>query len=110
MQKAFITSTANIAPNKELIPARGVYAIRCLLEGERHDGVLNIGFNPTFADGKLSIEVHIFDFHGNIYGKILDVHFIERIRDEVRFTSPELLIAQIDRDIARAREILQSPK
>jgi len=43
---------------------------------------------------------------GNIYGKILDVHFIERIRDEVRFTSPELLIAQIDRDIARAREIL----
>ena len=102
--------TANIAPDKELVPARGVYAVRCLLEGERHDGVLNIGFNPTFADGKLSIEVHIFDFHGNIYGKILDVHFIERIRDEVRFTSPELLIAQIDRDIARAREILQSPK
>ncbi len=100
--------TANIAPDKELIPARGVYAVRCILEGKRHDGVLNIGFNPTFADGKLSIEVHIFHFHGNIYGKILDVHFIERIRDEVRFTSPELLIAQIDRDIARAREILQS--
>jgi FAD synthase len=56
------------------------------------------------------IEVHIFHFHGNIYGRILDVHFIERIRDEVRFTSPEELIAQIERDIARAREILQSPK
>ena len=102
--------TANIAPDKELVPARGVYAVRCLLEGKRHDGVLNIGFNPTFADGKLSIEVHIFHFHGNIYGRILDVHFIERIRDEVRFTSPELLIAQIDRDITRAREILQFPK
>ena len=49
--------TANIAPDKELVPARGVYAVRCLLEGKRHDGVLNIGFNPTFADGKLSIEV-----------------------------------------------------
>ncbi|MBU1744171.1 MAG: bifunctional riboflavin kinase/FAD synthetase [Proteobacteria bacterium] len=99
--------TANIAPDKELVPARGVYAVRCLLEGESHDGVLNIGFNPTFADDKLSIELHIFDFHRNIYGRILDIHFIERIRDEVRFTSPELLIAQIDRDIARAREILR---
>jgi riboflavin kinase/FMN adenylyltransferase len=101
--------TANIAPDKELVPARGVYAVHCLLEGKRHDGVLNIGFNPTFADGKFSIEVHIFDFQGDIYGEILDVHFIERIRDEVRFTTPELLIAQIDRDIVRAREILQSP-
>ncbi|MFZ4440001.1 MAG: bifunctional riboflavin kinase/FAD synthetase [Syntrophales bacterium] len=101
--------TANIAPDKELVPARGVYAIRCLHEGKRHDGVLNIGFNPTFADGKLSIEAHIFDFHGNIYGEILDVHFIERIRDEVRFTSPEQLITQINRDVVRAREILKSP-
>ena len=101
--------TANIAPDKELVPARGVYAVRCLHEGERHDGVLNIGFNPTFADGKLSIEAHIFDFQRNIYGGILDVHFIERIRDEVRFTSPEQLIAQIDRDVARVREILKSP-
>ena len=101
--------TANIAPEKELVPARGVYAVRCLHEGERHDGVLNIGFNPTFADGKLSIEAHIFDFHRNIYGEILDVHFIERIRDEVRFTNPEQLIAQIERDVARAREILKSP-
>ena len=102
--------TANIAPDKELVPARGVYAVRCLLEGERHDGVLNIGFNPTFADGKRSIEVHLFDFQRDIYGRILDVHFIERIRDEARFASPEELITQIDRDIARAREILQSPK
>lgn len=102
--------TANIEPDKELVPARGVYAVRCLLEGKRHDGVLNIGFNPTFADGKLSIELHIFHFQQNIYGRILDVHFIERIRDEVRFASPEDLIAQIGRDIVRAQEILQSSK
>ncbi len=102
--------TANIAPDKELVPARGVYAVRCLLEGESHDGVLNIGFNPTFGDGKLSIEVHLLRFHRNIYGKTLDIHFVERIRDEVRFKGPEELIAQIDRDIARAQEILQAPK
>jgi riboflavin kinase / FMN adenylyltransferase len=99
--------TANIAPDKELVPARGVYAVRVLREGKRHDGVLNIGFNPTFADGKRSVEVHIFDFHQDIYGEPIEVLFIERIRDEVRFESPEKLIAQIERDITRAREMLR---
>ncbi|MCX5837693.1 MAG: bifunctional riboflavin kinase/FAD synthetase [Deltaproteobacteria bacterium] len=102
--------TANIAPDKELVPARGVYAVRVLREGKRHDGVLNIGFNPTFAEQKRSIEVHIFDFQKDIYGESLEILFIERIRDEVRFESPEKLIAQIGRDIARARKILKSEK
>jgi riboflavin kinase/FMN adenylyltransferase len=102
--------TANIAPDKELVPARGVYAVRILREGKRHDGVLSIGFNPTFADGKRSIEVHIFDFHEDIYGEAIEILFIERIRDEVRFESPEKLIAQIGRDIDRARKILKSEK
>ena len=102
--------TANIAPDKELVPARGVYAVRVLREGKRHDGVVNIGFNPTFADKKRSVEVHIFDFHEDIYGESIEILFIERIRDEVRFESPEKLIAQIDRDIDRVREILKSEK
>ena len=102
--------TANIAPDKELVPARGVYAVRVLREGKRHDGVVNIGFNPTFADKKRSVEVHIFDFHEDIYGESIEILFIERIRDEVRFESPEKLIAQIDRDIARTRKILKSEK
>jgi riboflavin kinase/FMN adenylyltransferase len=102
--------TANIAPDKELVPARGVYAVRVLREGKSHDGVVNIGFNPTFADKKRSVEVHIFDFHEDIYGESIEILFIERIRDEVRFESPEKLIAQIDRDIARARKILKSEK
>jgi riboflavin kinase / FMN adenylyltransferase len=100
--------TANIVPDKELVPARGVYAVRVLREGKSHDGVLSIGFNPTFADGKRSIEVHIFDFHEDVYGKSIEILFIERIRDEVRFDSPEKLIAQIGRDIDRAREILRT--
>jgi riboflavin kinase/FMN adenylyltransferase len=98
--------TANLRPDKELAPARGVYAVYALLDGNRLPGVLNIGFNPTFADETLSIEVHLFDFDENIYGKPMEILFIERIRDEIRFDSPEELIAQIDRDIVRAREIL----
>lgn len=100
--------TANIQPDKELIPPRGVYAVRVLLEGRGHQGVLNIGFNPTFSGLKLSIEVHILDFDENIYGKQLDLLFVERLRDEVRFAGPGELIAQIQRDIVTAREILRA--
>lgn len=98
--------TANVEANKELLPPHGVYAVRCLLKGKSHNGVVNIGFNPTFAGGKLSIEVHIFDFHQDIYGEILDVLFIEKLRDEIRFESPEKLIEQIKLDTARARVLL----
>jgi riboflavin kinase / FMN adenylyltransferase len=100
--------TANIAPDKELVPNRGVYAVRVLREGKSHNGVLNIGFNPTFADHKQSVEAHIFDFQQNIYGEFLEILFIERIRGEVRFESPEKLIVQIKRDIDRAKEILRA--
>ncbi|MDP1990806.1 MAG: riboflavin kinase, partial [Syntrophales bacterium] len=100
--------TANIRPDKELIPPNGVYAVHVILEGNRLHGVLSIGFNPTFADQTLSIEVYIFDFNENIYGKILDVLFVERLRDEIRFAGPDELIAQIGRDIAQVREILQT--
>ena len=61
--------TANIDSDKEPLPPRGVYAVRVLFAGRRLDGVLNIGFNPTFDGEKQTIEVHIFDFHEDIYGK-----------------------------------------
>ena len=102
--------TANVSPDKELVPARGVYAVHVVLDGIRRRGGLSIGINPTFTDGKRSIEVHILDFHENIYDKTLDMLFIERIRDEIRFDSPEKLIDQIDRDIARVREILRAER
>jgi riboflavin kinase/FMN adenylyltransferase len=98
--------TANVVANKELLPPRGVYAIRCLLQGKKYNGVVNIGFNPTFAGGKLTVEVHIFDFHRDIYGENLDVMFIERLRDEIRFDGPEQLIAQIKKDVIQARALL----
>ena len=99
--------TANIKPEKELIPAQGVYAVIAHLEKDRHQGVLNIGFNPTFSDTELSVEVYLLDFSGDIYGKKVDVLFIERIRDEVKFENSEQLVKQIRKDIDEARAILK---
>ena len=98
--------TANIEPGKELLPANGVYAVVVDLEGVRHAGVLNVGFNPTFSNEKLSVEVHIMNFDGELYGKGLTVSFIERIRSEMKFESPQKLVDQILRDKAKAGEIL----
>ena len=99
--------TANIKPEKELIPAQGVYAVISNLEKDRFKGVLNIGFNPTFSDTELSVEVYLLDFSGDIYGKKVDVLFIERIRDEIKFENSEQLVKQIRKDIDLARTILK---
>ena len=99
--------TANIKSEK-VIPATGVYAIIAALEGVRHQGVINIGYNPTFGNEELSAEVHLLDFKGDIYGKDITIFFIDRLRDEIKFKSPEELGRQIKKDIERAREILSS--
>jgi riboflavin kinase/FMN adenylyltransferase len=99
--------TANIKPDKELIPAQGVYAVISHLEKDRYNGVLNIGFNPTFSDTDLSVEVYLLDFSGDIYGRKVDVLFIEKIRDEVKFENPEQLVKQIRKDIDEAWTILK---
>jgi riboflavin kinase/FMN adenylyltransferase len=99
--------TANIKPVKVLIPANGVYAAVINMGGDRYQGVLNVGYNPTFADEKLSIEVHILDFKDNIYGKNLEILFIDRIRDEIKFDSPDSLVRQIRQDIDQATVILK---
>jgi riboflavin kinase/FMN adenylyltransferase len=98
--------TANIEPEKELVPARGVYAARTRIADQTYGSVLNIGINPTFDDNQLSIEVHILDFKGDIYGKNLEILFMEKLRDEKKFSGPEELIAQIQKDVEQARTIL----
>jgi riboflavin kinase/FMN adenylyltransferase len=89
-----------------MIPAKGVYAVEALLRDKTLPGVCNVGINPTFGLGKVSVEVHIFDFDQNIYGETLYVNFIERIREERRFTSVEELAKQIGKDAHKARLIL----
>jgi riboflavin kinase/FMN adenylyltransferase len=98
--------TANLKPAGALFPKPGIYAVFAIYEGKRYAGVANLGWNPTFQDQKFSIEVHILNFNQDIYGRRLQVEFVERLRDEVIFRGPEELIVQIKKDIARARKVL----
>ncbi len=101
--------TANLQPDKELIPPEGVYAVYVEIEGVLHQGVANIGHNPTFGNEGLSIEVHVLGLEENLYGERLNLLFVERLREERKFDSIAALSEQIEIDIARTREILQEP-
>ncbi len=104
--------TANIDHGAELMPAGGVYAVTMqLLDSETPNdvigGVANLGTNPTFTDSAaMSLEVHLFDFDQDIYGRRVRVSFIERLRGERRFDGVDALIEQIQKDAAAAKEIL----
>ncbi|RLB07891.1 MAG: riboflavin biosynthesis protein RibF [Deltaproteobacteria bacterium] len=99
--------TANLEISQDLYPKEGVYAAYVTLEGKTYRGVVNIGTNPTFGDEELAIEVFLLDYQGNIYDKELEVAFVDRLREEKTFTSPEELVRQIEKDIQRAKEILR---
>ena len=95
--------TANINPHHEAIPPGGVYAVEAKVLGKKYTGVLNIGIRPTFDLKKEpAIELYIFKFKRNIYGKDVEVIFRHKIRDERKFASPEALKDQIKKDIIRA--------
>lgn len=98
--------TANLATEKDLLPKPGVYAVKVRHGETIHDGVVNVGCNPTFCSEGLSVEVHILDFSAEIYGETLRLYFIERLRDEMLFPSPAELVGAIGADVALARQIL----
>jgi len=100
--------TANIAPDDpdKIIPKDGVYAVKVLIKGNVHHGMLNIGTNPTFENTERTIEVHIFDFNADIYGQNIEVFFIERIRNEKRFNSVTELKEQLHNDKLASEKIL----
>jgi len=100
--------TANIKTGRLVSPVSGVHAVHVHgLQSAPLPGVANIGFRPTVQGGALQVlEVHLFDFGADIYGRMLHVEFIGRIRDEMRFQNVTELAAQINRDCATARAIL----
>lgn len=99
--------TANIDLRRRVVPVRGVYAVRvCGLAGAPLAGVANIGTRPTVDGGSYRLEVHLFDFAGDIYGRHLEVEFRLKLRDERRFGSFEELRAQIAIDATTARQFL----
>jgi riboflavin kinase/FMN adenylyltransferase len=99
--------TANIYSHNQIYPKRGVYAVQVEHSGQLYDGVVNIGTHPTFGEGDVTIEVHIFDFHEEIYGQFVRVLYVKRIRDEVAFKSKEDLIQQSKKDINEAERLLE---
>ena len=100
--------TANIdVPNPEkLIPHEGIYAVRAALRDRFVDGVLHLGPRPTFAGLPPSIEVHLFDFDEDVYGRRVRVDFIERIRDIAHFQSVDALVKAMEADCAEAVRLL----
>jgi len=99
--------TANLHISEEdLCPKHGVYVTQVVYDGKCYGGVLNIGYNPTFGENRLSAETHIFDFDQDIYNKTIKINLLKYLRGEKKFSGPEELAAQIREDIRRAREIL----
>jgi len=98
--------TANINLQDELCPKSGVYAVTVEFSNKQYKGVANIGYSPTFDDHVFTVEVHILDFDQDIYSSNIRVNFVERIRDEIKFSGVEELSEQIRKDIIKAREIL----
>lgn len=102
--------TANLNPHHEAVPPNGVYAVKVKFNGKFFKGVMNIGVRPTFYDHghdkEPSIEVHIFGFHGSIYGKDLEILFVKRIRAEKKFNTIDSLIEQVRKDEKAAKGLL----
>ena len=97
--------TANLDVNGRALPPNGVYAVHVRIEAQIHRGVLNIGFRPTVSSGapELRVEAHLFDFTGDLYGRDLEITFLEKLREEQTFPSLAALKEQIARDVASAR-------
>jgi riboflavin kinase/FMN adenylyltransferase len=99
--------TANVSLEGYLEPALGVYAVRVEVGGGKYGGVANFGRRPTFDKKDVLLEVHIFDFEGDIYGQPIVVSFISFLRPEMKFAGLDALKAQIAKDSVTARALLQ---
>ena len=99
--------TANLKPENDQILPTGVYATYAWTGGRRFRSVTNIGPNPTFGPGPLSVETHLLDFSRSILGKEIRVEFVEKLREEIAFASPGDLARQIHNDIRTARTHLK---
>src|SRR5271165_2820059 len=102
--RKFTFPTLNLRPEQELLPAKGVYITRTVLEGEpsSHRSVTNIGVRPTFNGSGVTVETHLLDYSGNFSPKWIEIRFWKRLREERKFAGPEELREQIAKDIATA--------
>lgn len=95
--------TLNLQPREEQLPRTGVYVTRTVLGGERYQSLTNIGYRPTFNDGhQLSVETYLLNFSGIVTQAEIEVEYLLRLRDEMKFHSAAILRAQIQEDVRRA--------
>jgi riboflavin kinase / FMN adenylyltransferase len=98
--------TANVLPDTEaVIPARGVYAGYVRFGEKEFAACTNVGVAPTFGRAESRVEAHLLDFEGDLYGRVVEVSFVERIREERRFSGVDELVGQIRRDVEEARTV-----
>ena len=102
----FPTANIHVSADYKLIPKTGVYAVQVLHKDRQFTGMLNIGYRPTFEGTGKTIEVNIFDFNESIYGEQINIKLIDRIRDEQKFGSKDLLIQQLMKDRSESIKIL----
>jgi riboflavin kinase/FMN adenylyltransferase len=102
--------TANLAIWKEhAYPAHGVYAARAAVNGVCRPAAVNIGVRPTVTTGgEVVVEAHLLDFSGDLYGQELTLDFVGRIRNEIRFNGVDHLVAQLARDVAETRRLVEA--
>ena len=102
--------TANIKVNfdDKLIPKNGVYLVYSYINNKKVFGMMNIGENPTFNDKDFSIEVHFFDFENDLYEKQLTIEIIDKIRDEIKFDSSEMLSSQLETDKKKCYHLIKT--
>ena len=104
-------ATANLSvPKDAMMPRDGIYAAWARVEGERYMAATSIGFNPTFEGSGHSIEAHLMDFEGDLYGVEVRIDFVRRLRDELKFDTVEGLQQQIDTDVAETRAALEASR
>ncbi|TDI85073.1 MAG: bifunctional riboflavin kinase/FAD synthetase [Caldithrix sp.] len=104
----FPTANIELDSRDKLIPGDGVYAVYAFLGSKKVAGMMNIGVRPTFVSGARVMEVNLFDFHETIYGKKMKIEFVERIRDEKKFSGPDELVAQLKKDQGKSLNILRN--
>lgn len=105
-QLGYPTANLHLNDERKLIPAEGIYAVQAQLGARIFPAVMSIGFRPTFNGTDLRLEVHIFDFHEDIYDQELTVYFVDYIRSNLKFDNVDALIVQMNKDSEQAREIL----
>jgi riboflavin kinase / FMN adenylyltransferase len=103
--RKLVVPTLNLATEQETLPKTGVYVTETVLSGGTYRSVTNVGVRPTFDGKRLAIESHLFDFAEALTAGLMKVRFLQRLRDEQKFSGPEALREQVLKDIARAKEV-----